>query len=100
MASINAPVSISDVVAQAGNYTYNAQIPLANWLRTASTMQKEVRRPTRCIHVPELTFSRRKSTMQKEMTHKRTSCYTDTPTLFSRSCRPIRTGTSRRTAKR
>lgn len=26
---------------QAGNYTYNAHIPLANWLRTASTMQKE-----------------------------------------------------------
>jgi STAM-binding protein len=43
MASINAPVSVADVVAQAGNYTYNAQIPLANWLRTASTMQKEVR---------------------------------------------------------
>ncbi|KAF1920484.1 hypothetical protein BDU57DRAFT_508829 [Ampelomyces quisqualis] len=41
MASINAPVSIADVVAQAGNYTYNAHIPLANWLRTASTMQKE-----------------------------------------------------------
>ncbi|KAH3910795.1 hypothetical protein HBH56_146370 [Parastagonospora nodorum] len=41
MASINAPVSIADVVAQAGNYTYNAQIPLASWLRTASTMQKE-----------------------------------------------------------
>ncbi|KAH7394002.1 hypothetical protein DE146DRAFT_114319 [Phaeosphaeria sp. MPI-PUGE-AT-0046c] len=41
MASINAPVSIGDVVAQAGNYTYNAQIPLASWLRTASTMQKE-----------------------------------------------------------
>ncbi|KAH8727174.1 hypothetical protein GQ44DRAFT_770607 [Phaeosphaeriaceae sp. PMI808] len=41
MASINAPISIVDVVAQAGNYTYNAQIPLANWLRTASTMQKE-----------------------------------------------------------
>lgn len=43
MASINAPMSIADVVAQAGNYTYNAQIPLASWLRTASTMQKEVR---------------------------------------------------------
>ncbi|KAF2033250.1 Pkr1-domain-containing protein [Setomelanomma holmii] len=41
MASINAPVSIADVVAQAGNYTYNAHIPLANWLRTANTMQKE-----------------------------------------------------------
>jgi len=47
MASINAPVSIADVVAQAANYTYNAQIPLSSWLRTASTMQKEVR----CPHV-------------------------------------------------
>jgi STAM-binding protein len=36
MASINAPVSVADVVAQAGNYTYNAQIPLASWL-VAST---------------------------------------------------------------
>ncbi|KAH7085415.1 hypothetical protein BKA63DRAFT_17353 [Paraphoma chrysanthemicola] len=41
MASINAPVSVADVVAQAENYTYNVHIPLANWLRTASTMQKE-----------------------------------------------------------
>ncbi|KAH7401476.1 hypothetical protein BKA66DRAFT_405065 [Pyrenochaeta sp. MPI-SDFR-AT-0127] len=41
MASPNAPLSVAEVVAQAGNYTYNAHIPLANWLRTASTMQKE-----------------------------------------------------------
>lgn len=40
MTSRNAP-SIAELVAQAGNYTYNAHIPLANWLRTASTMQKE-----------------------------------------------------------
>ncbi|KAL1596020.1 hypothetical protein SLS59_008009 [Nothophoma quercina] len=40
MATRNAP-SVADVVAQATNYTYNAHIPLANWLRTASTMQKE-----------------------------------------------------------
>ncbi|KAF2129854.1 hypothetical protein P153DRAFT_430952 [Dothidotthia symphoricarpi CBS 119687] len=36
-----APVSVADLVAQAGNYTYNGHIPLAAWLRTASTMQKE-----------------------------------------------------------
>ncbi|KAH6637443.1 hypothetical protein C7974DRAFT_389526 [Boeremia exigua] len=40
MSSRNAP-SVAELVAQAGNYTYNAQIPLANWLRTAMTMQKE-----------------------------------------------------------
>ncbi|OSS46326.1 hypothetical protein B5807_08675 [Epicoccum nigrum] len=40
MTSRNAP-SIAELVAQAGNYTYNAHIPLANWLRTANTMQKE-----------------------------------------------------------
>jgi STAM-binding protein len=37
----SAPPSVAQVVAQAGNYTYNAAIPLAAWLRTASTMQKE-----------------------------------------------------------
>jgi hypothetical protein len=41
MATINAPVSLPEVTQQAGNYTYNAHIPLANWLRTANTMQKE-----------------------------------------------------------
>ena len=41
MATINTPVSLPEVTEQAGNYTYNAHIPLANWLRTASTMQKE-----------------------------------------------------------
>ncbi|KZM22608.1 Ubiquitinyl hydrolase 1 [Ascochyta rabiei] len=41
MTSRNAPMSVADLVAQAGNYTYNAHIPLANWLRTANTMQKE-----------------------------------------------------------
>jgi len=35
------PMSVAQVVAQASNYTYNGHIPLANWLRTASTMQKE-----------------------------------------------------------
>jgi STAM-binding protein len=42
MTSRNAPMSVADLVAQAGSYTYNAHIPLANWLRTANTMQKEV----------------------------------------------------------
>jgi STAM-binding protein len=42
MASINAPLSVADLVTQASSYTYNAHIPLSNWLRTASTMQKEV----------------------------------------------------------
>ncbi|KAF1946468.1 hypothetical protein EJ02DRAFT_450558 [Clathrospora elynae] len=41
MASTNAPISVAEVAEQAGNYTYNVHIPLANWLRTASTMQKE-----------------------------------------------------------
>ncbi|KAF1923619.1 STAM binding protein [Didymella exigua CBS 183.55] len=40
MSSRNAP-SVADLAAQANNYTYNAHIPLANWLRTANTMQKE-----------------------------------------------------------
>lgn len=44
MAAINTPVSVAEVAEQAGNYTYDAHIPLANWLRTANTMQKEVRR--------------------------------------------------------
>ncbi|RAR09508.1 STAM binding protein [Stemphylium lycopersici] len=43
MATINTPVSVAEVAEQAGNYTYDSHIPLANWLRTASTMQKEVR---------------------------------------------------------
>lgn len=41
MASRIAP-STAELSAQASNYTYNAHIPLANWLRTANTMQKEV----------------------------------------------------------
>ncbi|KAL6707429.1 hypothetical protein ACN47E_004208 [Coniothyrium glycines] len=41
MAAPHAPPSVADVVAQAESYTYNAQIPLTNWLRTASAMQKE-----------------------------------------------------------
>lgn len=41
MATINTPVSVAEVTQQAGNYTYDAHIPLANWLRTANTMQKE-----------------------------------------------------------
>ncbi|USP73319.1 uncharacterized protein yc1106_00593 [Curvularia clavata] len=41
MATINTPVSVAEVTEQAGNYTYDSHIPLANWLRTASTMQKE-----------------------------------------------------------
>lgn len=45
MTSRNAP-SVAELVAQAGNYTYNGHIPLANWLRTANTMQKEVRHAT------------------------------------------------------
>lgn len=44
MATLNTPVSVAEVAEQAGNYTYNVHIPLANWLRTANTMQKEVRR--------------------------------------------------------
>ncbi|KAF3004904.1 hypothetical protein E8E13_006553 [Curvularia kusanoi] len=40
MTSGSAP-SVAELVAQASNYTYNAHIPLANWLRTANTMQKE-----------------------------------------------------------
>jgi len=42
MASLNAPLSVQELTAQASNYEYNAYIPLKNWLRTASTMQKEV----------------------------------------------------------
>jgi STAM-binding protein len=53
MASRNAPMSVAEVVAQAGNYTYNAHIPLANWLRTANTMQKEVC----CAHIDVLRHS-------------------------------------------
>lgn len=53
MTSGNAP-SVAEVVAQAGNYTYNAHIPLTNWLRTASTMQKEVCY-LGCHHDSELT---------------------------------------------
>ncbi|KAL7775463.1 hypothetical protein CFE70_009306 [Pyrenophora teres f. teres 0-1] len=41
MATLNTPVSVAEVAEQAGNYTYNVHIPLANWLRTANTMQKE-----------------------------------------------------------
>lgn len=55
MATRNAP-SVADVVAQATNYTYNAHIPLANWLRTASTMQKEVGHP-KPYHGKKLTCS-------------------------------------------
>jgi hypothetical protein len=99
MASVNAPVSIADVVAQAGNYTYNAQVPLANWLRTASTMQKEVRCCTN-RHCPMLTSSRPKYMKQREMTRKHIYYCTDTPISSFRSYRPIRTGTSLRTAKR
>ncbi len=45
MASLNAPLSVQELTEQASRYEYNVWIPLRNWLRTASTMQKEVRLP-------------------------------------------------------
>ncbi|KAJ4290923.1 hypothetical protein N0V90_010119 [Kalmusia sp. IMI 367209] len=41
MASLGAPLSVQELTDQAQKYEYNAYIPLRNWLRTASTMQKE-----------------------------------------------------------
>ncbi|KAL5120354.1 hypothetical protein ACEQ8H_001644 [Pleosporales sp. CAS-2024a] len=41
MASTNPPRTVAELNAQALDYTYNAHIPLASWLRTAATMQKE-----------------------------------------------------------
>lgn len=99
MATINTPVSLPEVTEQAGNYTYNAHIPLANWLRTASTMQKEV-----CLlamaGMRMLTPTRPKFMKQRATTRRHTSSYTDTPTSSSRNYRAILTGTSPRTEKR
>ncbi|KAK1917192.1 hypothetical protein P3342_012037 [Pyrenophora teres f. teres] len=81
MATLNTPVSVAEVAEQAGNYTYNVHIPLANWLRTANTMQKE-------------------STRQKAMMRRRTFSYIAMPTLSFRSCKHTQTGTSPRTARR
>jgi hypothetical protein len=49
---------------------------------------------------PKLTNARPRSTKQKETTRKPIFCCIDMPTSSFRSCKPIRTGTSLRTARR
>ncbi|CAI6338536.1 unnamed protein product [Periconia digitata] len=41
MSTMGAPESVQQLTDQASNYQYNAYIPLKNWLRTASNMQRE-----------------------------------------------------------
>lgn len=87
------------MAAQAGNYTYNAHIPLANWLRTANTMQKEVCCPGQA-RLSEADTLRPTSTKQKATTRRRTCSSTATPTWFSSTCNRTPTRASPRTAKR
>jgi len=42
-ASNVAPMSVEEIVKQANNFEYNVHIPLRYWLRSADTIQKEVR---------------------------------------------------------
>ncbi len=37
------PLSVEELAEKAGAFEYNAVIPLRYWLRTADTLQKEVR---------------------------------------------------------
>ncbi|KAF2641469.1 hypothetical protein P280DRAFT_549177 [Massarina eburnea CBS 473.64] len=41
MAGINLPESVQELTGRASNYEYNQYVPLKNWLRTASNMQRE-----------------------------------------------------------
>ena len=36
------PMNVEEVAKRAGNFEYDARIPLRQWLRTADTLQKEV----------------------------------------------------------
>lgn len=36
------PPSVQELVAQADNFTFNANIPLRHWIRTAETLCQEV----------------------------------------------------------
>lgn len=46
------PLSVEEIVQQAGNFDYNQMVPLRYWLRSADTIQKEVRRPSPACHAP------------------------------------------------
>ena len=77
MAFSHAPLSVQELTDLALKYEYNPYIPLKNWLRTASSMQREVRCYLQSVY-RTLTQSRRKSTRSKETTSKRTCCRIDT----------------------
>lgn len=36
------PMNVEEIAKRAGNFEYNARIPLSQWLRAADTLQKEV----------------------------------------------------------
>jgi STAM-binding protein len=36
------PLSVEDIAKDAGNFAYDADIPLRNWMRTADAIQKQV----------------------------------------------------------
>ncbi|KAB2578766.1 Mov34/MPN/PAD-1 [Lasiodiplodia theobromae] len=40
---ISEPLSVEEIVHQAGNFDYNQMVPLRYWLRSADTIQKEAR---------------------------------------------------------
>jgi hypothetical protein len=43
MASLGLPTSVAEIVKLAENFEYDPKITLRSWLRTADSMQKQVR---------------------------------------------------------
>jgi len=102
MAAYGAPLSVQELTDQAEKYEYNAYIPLKNWLRTASNMQREVGfwpaafLPSRVL----ITRPRPKCMQMKETIRNYTSCFTDMQASSSSICRTTPRRSSPRTAKR
>lgn len=81
------PQSVEKITQTAQDYEYNPQISLKNWLRTASTLIREVGGCLLGFLLLErwnwevtngLTVNRRVSTKAKETTNKHTCCCFDT----------------------
>ena len=83
-ASNVAPMSVGEIVKQANNFEYNVHIPLRYWLRSADTIQKEVRMMQSQFSLTiALTDSiRHKYTSGKAMTNRPTYYFSDMHSSF------------------
>jgi hypothetical protein len=73
------PQSVEKITRIAQDYEYNPLIPLRNWLRTASTLLREVGYPATfsAFKAHFLFHPRLEYTNGKAMTSKHTYCYFD-----------------------